>query len=137
VEVLLSPSTRQVYLTGAVGEAGTYVFQGGDRLGDADLSQVNPALRLQAQDHFHIPVLGEEARLPQGLLRPDGAPRLDLNKGTTEVLQTLPGIGEVRAAAGMAYRESQGPFETAEELMEVPGIGPAFLDGLREPIVVE
>ena len=90
VEVLLPASTRQVYLTGAVGEAGTYAFQGGDRLGDAiamaggatpdaDLSQVNLVLRLQDQDHFHVPVLGEEARLPQRLLRPDGAPRLNLN----------------------------------------------------------
>ena len=148
VEVLLPASTGQVYLTGAVGEAGTYDFQEGDRLEDAiamaggatpdaDLSQVNLALLLQDQDHFHIPVPGEEVRLPQRLLRPDGTPRLNLNEATTQALQALPGIGEVRAAAVVAYRESQGPFETVEGLMEVPGIGLAVLEGLRELVTVE
>jgi competence protein ComEA len=48
---------------------------------------------------------------------------LDLNREDERTLQVLPGIGPSRARAIVAAR----PFCRAEELLRVPGVGPATL----------
>ena len=73
---------------------------------------------------------------PQEALQADLGP-LDLNTATAEELTVLPGIGEVLAARIVAYREEHGPFGAVEELMEVSGIGPAILEGLKDRVAVE
>ncbi|WP_295580348.1 helix-hairpin-helix domain-containing protein [uncultured Oscillibacter sp.] len=73
---------------------------------------------------------------PQEALQADLGP-LDLNTATAEELTVLPGIGEVLAARIVAYREDHGPFGAVEELMEVSGIGPATLEGLKDRVAVE
>lgn len=62
--------------------------------------------------------------------------RIDLNRATKEQLMTLPGVGEARAQAIIAYRETHGRFETIEELMEVSGIKQSVYDRLKEMIKV-
>ena len=49
--------------------------------------------------------------------------RVDINKAGVAELSKLPGIGEQVAKRIIAYREENGPFEKAEELMNVRGIG--------------
>jgi competence protein ComEA len=48
---------------------------------------------------------------------------VDINHATVEELVELPGVGEQVAKRIVAYREKNGPFESAEELMNVRGIG--------------
>ena len=60
---------------------------------------------------------------------------LDLNRATADQLETLPGIGAVKAAAILAVRETRGGFQSMEELEAVRGIGPALVAKLR-PLVV-
>ena len=151
VEVIMptptATSSLQVYLTGAVARPGMYTFQRGERLADAltaaggatseaDLTQINLALRLRDQDQFHVPRQGEVARLP-ARLSGGGEALVDLNQASLAELQTLPGIGVVRAAAIMKYRELNGDFKAVEELVKVPGIGPATLSALRDRVTVE
>ena len=62
--------------------------------------------------------------------------RLDLNTATEEQLQALPGIGPVRAQSILAYRNTNGPFQSAEELAAVDGIGAGILDQVRDYITV-
>jgi competence protein ComEA len=51
--------------------------------------------------------------------------KIDINKSEAWLLQhTLHGIGEVKAAAIVKYRETYGPFKSIYELDNVPGIGP-------------
>ena len=57
---------------------------------------------------------------------------IDINSAPVEDLQRLPGIGEKRAQAIVAYREEHGPFQSVDELDNVSGIGPGILEGLRE-----
>ncbi len=57
---------------------------------------------------------------------------IDVNAADVYDLQRLPGIGEKRAQAIVAYREEHGPFQTLEELTQVSGIGEGILEGLRE-----
>jgi len=51
--------------------------------------------------------------------------RVDLNTADAAALQRLPGVGPVAAQRILAEREANGPFETVEALVRVPGFGPA------------
>ena len=56
---------------------------------------------------------------------------VNVNTATAEELQLLPGVGETRAQAIVATRESLGGFRRVEDLVEVKGIGTALLERLR------
>ncbi len=60
--------------------------------------------------------------LPAPAPTPETAP-IDLNTATAEELQTLPGIGEKRAADIIADREKNGAYRFPEEITRVKGIG--------------
>jgi competence protein ComEA len=63
--------------------------------------------------------------------------KVDLNGADAPTLQReLSGIGEAKAKAIVAYRESNGPFSSVDELLEVKGIGKAILDKNREKLEV-
>ncbi len=49
--------------------------------------------------------------------------KVDINQAGVAELEKLPGVGEQVAKRIVAYREENGPFEKAEELMNVRGIG--------------
>ena len=65
-----------------------------------------------------------------------GAPTalINLNTATVEQLDTLPGVGPMRAAAIVAWRNANGKFTSVDQLGEVDGIGPGRLEKLR-PLV--
>jgi comEA protein len=63
--------------------------------------------------------------------------RLDLNRASAGELMALPGIGEVRARAIIAWRDANGPFRRVDDLDSVRGIGPATLGRLRAFVCVE
>jgi comEA protein len=48
---------------------------------------------------------------------------LNLNTATVDQLVALPGIGERTAKQIVEYREKNGPFKKAEDLMNIKGIG--------------
>ena len=52
-------------------------------------------------------------------------------RSETGALMALPGIGEVRAHAIVRHREQNGDYASVDDLLGVPGIGPATLDALR------
>ena len=151
VEVTLPEATRtpslKAYITGAVNRPGVYGFTDGDRLDellrmaggpieDADISGLNLALRLRDEGHFYVPTVGETLPVTSqnaGVI-PDDV--IDLNSATAADLETLPGIGKVKAEAIVEHRESVGRFSTVEEVMAVPGIGPATLNGIKGQVVV-
>ena len=48
---------------------------------------------------------------------------IDINSATPDCLQTLPGIGRVRAETIVAHREEAGPFPSVKSITAVSGIG--------------
>jgi competence ComEA-like helix-hairpin-helix protein len=56
---------------------------------------------------------------------------ININTATLEQLVALPGIGSATAKKIIAFRRENGPFETAEDLLEVGGIGPKRLARIR------
>ena len=56
---------------------------------------------------------------------------IDVNTATLEQLVALPGIGPATAEKILEYRKENGPFDSAEDLLEISGIGPKKLAQIR------
>ncbi|WP_020615672.1 ComEA family DNA-binding protein [Paenibacillus daejeonensis] len=66
---------------------------------------------------------------------PDAAGKIDINRASAELLDTLPGIGAAKAQAIIADREQNGFFRSADDIIRVRGIGPKMLEKMKEQIV--
>lgn len=62
---------------------------------------------------------------------------LNLNAATESQLQTLPGIGPVKAAAIVAYRQEIGGFSDKSQLLDVYGIGEKTYADIKDLVYVE
>lgn len=56
--------------------------------------------------------------------------KISLNQANAKELETLPGIGPATAEAILKARES-APFQTVEDLLDVPGIGTQTLANIK------
>jgi len=105
---------------------------GGARPG-AGLEAINLAGPVMAGDQVVVPG-------PEGA--PGGSPvaandgLLSLNRADATQLQDLPGVGPVLAERIVAHRDANGPFQTVEDLLDVPGIGEAKLAAIRDLVTV-
>lgn len=73
-------------------------------------------------------------RTPSLSAPPDtAAVRIDLNTATVEELLLLPGVGPARAREILAHR----PYRRVEDLLKVPGIGVKTLERLRPYVRVD
>jgi competence protein ComEA len=61
---------------------------------------------------------------------------VNLNTATAEELEELPGVGPAIAEAILDERERRGRFATVEDLLDVRGIGDARLEQLRDLVTV-
>ena len=61
---------------------------------------------------------------------------VDINTADAAELQTLPGVGEVIAARIIDYREKNGPFEKAADIMNVEGVGEGKFADMKDLITV-
>ncbi|MEO5558306.1 MAG: helix-hairpin-helix domain-containing protein [Dokdonella sp.] len=65
------------------------------------------------------------------------AAQVDINSADAKTLaETLNGIGLVKAEAIVAYRSTNGPFKTVDELAKVKGIGEKTIAANRDAIVI-
>ena len=155
------PEEITVYITGEVVNPGVYSVARGERLDavlrlaggateSADLGRVNLAAYATDASHYTIPAAGEPVR-PSEPLRDGSAPNADeaagesescpppvnINTASAQCLETLPGIGGVRAESIVAHREQQGPFASAEAITDVSGIGDGIFRRIAELITVD
>lgn len=148
-----SDAPMVVHVAGAVQAPGVFVLRSGDRvidavdaaggaLPEADLSMVNLAATLIDGSQIRIPVVGEAPIVPLAPVAPgfgDGSGStslVDLNRATAAELETLTGVGPATAQAILTWRSEQGPFVTAEQLLDVPGIGPVKFAAMADQVVV-
>ena len=123
--------TLEVYVSGAIADEGIYTLHGDSNLDD--LLQQAGGMAEEA----------ETPRLKIRVLYADESPfeqpqetKININTATAEELQTLYGIGPVKAQAIIDYRNENGFFHSVDELINVPGIGPKTLEKIRDEITV-
>lgn len=63
--------------------------------------------------------------------------KINVNTASAEVLAELKGIGPVIAERIVDYRQENGSFSAAEDLMEVKGIGSGTVADIENRIVFE
>ncbi|MGH2104936.1 helix-hairpin-helix domain-containing protein [Aerococcus urinaeequi] len=129
------------------------VEMAGGVTGEADQSQVNLAQLVTDQMVIYVPKVGEEvspstealvtdSKVTEGAVSESsgdgtsGGDLVNINTADTTMLQTLSGIGEKRAADIINYRETNGLFETVDDLDQVSGIGEKTMEKLRPLITV-
>ena len=61
---------------------------------------------------------------------------ININSATAEQLDTLKGIGPVKAKAIIDYRTKNGPFKSLEDIKKVDGIGDATFDAIKKDIAL-
>lgn len=61
---------------------------------------------------------------------------VNINKATSAQLQSLNGIGPSKAQEIINYRKTHGGFKSVDELVNVKGIGPKTLQGLKSQVSV-
>lgn len=151
-----------VHVIGAVPRPGLYEFPEGARVQDAidaagglltsaNIDAVNLAALLVDGEQLTIPYKsGEEPvagtdtstgpDLPNsntndsdssGSENPD---LININTASLEELDSLPGIGPTTAQRIIDYRNTNGPFTTIDEIMDVSGIGPSTYDEIKDLI---
>lgn len=146
-----------VYVCGAVEEPGIYTLAADSRLyeaiamaggfsKEADPSYHNLARSIADGERIYI-LSAKETKLLSAELRvsgeegagnsPTGTGSINLNTATAEQLMELPGIGEAKATAILAYRAKIGQFSDIEEIMNVSGIGEAMFEKIKDKITVK
>ncbi|MEO7296118.1 MAG: ComEA family DNA-binding protein [Candidatus Limnocylindria bacterium] len=152
-----SPSETVVDVEGAVVTPGLHRLPTGSRVGDAiaaaggfsmrvDAAAAAATLNLAAPvadgDKVHVPLIGESVAIPPGSTAPGGQPPpgsgsslIDLNAADGALLETLPGIGPVTAAAIIAARET-APFTSVDELRSRGVVGPSTFEKIKDLVTV-
>lgn len=126
-----------VDIKGAIKNPGTYEVNFQDNLGL--LISAAGGLELNAdQSAFNNLVIlkdGESYYIPYGEIDENGVNmKISINDASTQVLQTLPGIGEVYSQRIIEYRNLYGNFKYLEEVKKVKGIGSGIFNNIRDLI---
>ena len=135
-----------VHVAGAVRRPGVYSIAPGARVVSvirraggptrrADLSALNLAAVLQDGQQVLVP-----SRAPAGAAGPGspataGGGPVSLSSADAAALDGLDGIGPTLAARIVEWRAAHGGFSSVDQLLEVPGIGPARLESLKSQVV--
>lgn len=111
-----------VYVCGAVQKPGVYELLPGQRICDA----------IAAAGGLSEQAAGDS--LNQAEVLSDG--RVDINTADASALMSLPGIGQSKADAIIAYRNEHGAFKAPEELMNISGIKEGVYQKIKDSIKV-
>lgn len=90
-------------------------------------------LKTDASDVVFRPLAASAAPAQSAVPAED---RIDINTAGADELDTLPGIGKTLAGRIIAFRQTNGPFETPEDIMKVSGIGAGKFEKFKDRITV-
>lgn len=153
----VTPSPLRVYVSGEVVSPAVYALPAGSIVDDAvraaggftteaDPIAINLAQALS--DGMQITVPSRAAALPTPppisappAVRTEGITvnlggLVNINTASSAELEALPGIGPSTAAQIITFREANGPFQTIEAIMDVPGIGDGKFSAMKDLISV-
>lgn len=139
-----------VYISGEVKNTGVYYLKKDSRITDlinicgglteeADVSKINPAQKLNDSDKIIIPKkeenLNTESMEDTDESDTNVQEKININTATKDELTSLNGIGEATANKIINYR-NKNKFKEIEDIMNVPGIGEAKFNNIKDYICV-
>ena len=151
-----------VYICGAVKHPGVYKFTAGSRINDAinaasgfkkgaARTAINQARVLEDGEQITIPTLKQLSKTTDGdnfqdkttdNENTDSSEResqntlININTASAGELTSLSGIGQSRADAIIEYRQSNGKFQSIEDIMKIPGIKQGIFNKIKNKISV-
>jgi competence protein ComEA len=152
--VVLRPAPTEkpvvVYITGAVPRPGVYalpknarvqdaISAAGGFLAEAEKSQINLAALLEDGEKLDIPFIEGASPVlgtPVPVIVTSTTELVNINTASLEELDTLPGVGPTTAQRIIDYREQNGPFINAEDIINVQGIGTGTYERMKDLITV-
>jgi competence protein ComEA len=139
-----------VHITGAVPRPGVYALPQGARvqdgisaaggfLAEAQKTDINLAQLLEDGEKLDVPFI-EGASPVIGTPLPEVVTTttelININTASAAELDALPGIGPTTAQKIVEYRDQNGPFINAEDIINVSGIGPGTYERIKDLITV-
>ena len=144
-----------IYVTGAVNRPGIVEMPMDARVADAvnacggalptaDMEAVNMAQKLKDGQQVRIPEKSSVAQI-QETGKANGNTEghasnpsnlVNINTADEKALDSLPGIGPAMAKRIIEYRNTEGMFQTPEDLKKIKGIGDAKYEKLKDRITV-
>lgn len=141
-----------VYVCGQIQTPGVYSIPEGSRVCDlfaiaggftesAATDYWNQARLLKDGEMIYVPTKEEvKDRTFEGETTSDTttgtSKKVNINTASKEELLTIPGVGEAKATAILAYREENGPFSSIEELKKVDGIKDGVFSKMKDYIEI-
>ena len=156
VQPLGDPNVVRVYVGGEVVHPGLFSLPRGSRVADAiqaaggptvsgDTASFGMAAPLEDADQIIVPARRTSvapttqpvAGGPVGA-NPESDSRLvNINLADAAELESLPGIGPSIAQRIITFRETNGPFQSVDQLEEIAGISARMVEELRPLVTVE
>ncbi len=140
-----------IHISGEVNNPGVVNIESDKRLSDAvdklggitenaDLNNINLAMKIEDAKHYIIPKLGEEIKSNEVInyenQNNSDSNKININKATVEELDKLPGVGQATASKIINYRDENGDFKSIEELKNVNGIGNKKYEQIKDEITL-
>jgi len=134
-----TPGQLTIYVSGAVASPGVYTLADGSRVQDAiqaagglvpgaEAERINLAALLKDGQQIDVPGIISSSHVNAG--------RVNINTASVSEFETLPGIGPTMAQAIVDYRIQNGPFLGIQDILNVPGIGQATFERIKDYLTV-
>jgi competence protein ComEA len=156
-----TPTANQIVVdvAGGVSQPGVYFLPSGSIVEDAIKSAggfskladmdavakiINRAASVDTHSKIYIPKRGDNlatiipspTSTSSTTLLTSSSSKININTATASELDILPGIGPVTAQRIIDYRIQNGDFANIEEIKNVPGLGDAKFDALKDLITI-
>ena len=137
-----------VDISGCVKSPGVYEIADGTRLHqviemaggltkNADIDVINQAEMVTDGQKILIPAKAEAVDFGNGVSVTTAADgKININYADSAALQEIPGVGPATADKIIAYRESNGRFQSIQDLKNVSGIGDKTFEKMKDKICV-
>ena len=141
-----------VYVTGAVNKPGLVKVPEGARAAEAvnacggllptaDGEKINMAQSLKDGQQLKVPEkTGTNGKTDSGKTDKskgaDSGEKVNINTADEKALDTLPGVGPAMAKRIIEYRESEGAFQSIEDIKKIRGIGEAKFAKMKDKICI-
>ena len=122
------------------------IEKAGGTTDEADLYKVNLAYQVKDGQKIYIPNINDKEIQEYITEEPgdsiiiegkENKSKVNINTATQTELETLSGIGPSTALKIINYRKENGEFKQIEDIKNIPGIGEAKFENIKEEICVK